>query len=47
MALTYKKYLSLENLLELQKPRSSPPEHDETEVLRDERGVTGQAGEPG
>lgn len=30
MALTYKKYLSLENLLELQKPRSSPPEHDET-----------------
>ena len=30
MTLTYKKYLSLENLLDLQRPRSSPPEHDET-----------------
>src|ERR1043166_4247648 len=29
MPLTYTKYLSLENLLELQKPQSEPPEHDE------------------
>lgn len=29
MALTYESYLSLNTLLELQKPRSSPPEHDE------------------
>jgi tryptophan 2,3-dioxygenase len=28
--LTYAGYLDLENLLTLQKPRSSPPEHDET-----------------
>src|SRR6266446_1251638 len=28
--LTYASYLDLENLLSLQKPRSSPPEHDET-----------------
>src|SRR6266576_408315 len=29
-ALTYASYLDLEKLLTLQKPRSSPPEHDET-----------------
>src|SRR5438477_5091683 len=29
-SLTYASYLDLENLLSLQKPRSSPPEHDET-----------------
>src|SRR5215467_900440 len=28
--LTYASYLDLEELLSLQKPRSSPPEHDET-----------------
>src|SRR5947208_16684800 len=28
--LTYANYLDLENLLSLQKPRSNPPEHDET-----------------
>jgi len=28
--LTYASYLDLEKLLSLQKPRSSPPEHDET-----------------
>jgi tryptophan 2,3-dioxygenase len=28
--LTYASYLDLEKLLTLQKPRSSPPEHDET-----------------
>src|SRR5438270_10759499 len=28
--LTYATYLELEKLLTLQKPRSSPPEHDET-----------------
>src|SRR5438552_5500437 len=28
--LTYASYLDLEKLLALQKPRSSPPEHDET-----------------
>ena len=28
--LTYASYLGLEELLSLQKPRSSPPEHDET-----------------
>ena len=27
--LTYASYLDLEELLTLQKPRSSPPEHDE------------------
>jgi tryptophan 2,3-dioxygenase len=29
MALTYSSYLALDELLELQRPRSSPPEHDE------------------
>jgi tryptophan 2,3-dioxygenase len=29
MTLTYSSYLSLPNLLELQRPRSEPPEHDE------------------
>ena len=29
-SLTYASYLDLEKLLSLQKPRSSPPEHDET-----------------
>ncbi|MEK6643905.1 MAG: tryptophan 2,3-dioxygenase family protein [Planctomycetota bacterium] len=29
MALTYTEYLKLEAMLELQEPRSSPPEHDE------------------
>jgi len=29
MALTYESYLSLNTLLDLQRPRSSPPEHDE------------------
>ena len=29
-SLTYASYLDLEQLLSLQKPRSSPPEHDET-----------------
>jgi tryptophan 2,3-dioxygenase len=29
MALTYTSYLKLEQLLELQEPRSTPPEHDE------------------
>lgn len=29
MALTYSSYLVLDELLELQRPRSSPPEHDE------------------
>lgn len=30
MALTYSDYLNLDRLLQLQKPRSDPPEHDET-----------------
>lgn len=30
MALTYSDYLNLDRLLQLQKPRSEPPEHDET-----------------
>lgn len=30
MALTYGEYLQIERLLELQQPRSTPPEHDET-----------------
>jgi len=30
MTLTYWSYLELDNLLNLQQPRSSPPEHDET-----------------
>ena len=36
--LTYASYLDLENLFSLQKPRSSPPEHDETLfiIFRDE-----------
>jgi tryptophan 2,3-dioxygenase len=29
MALTYSRYLALDQLLELQRPRSAPPEHDE------------------
>ena len=29
-SLTYATYLQLDNLLELQRPRSTPPEHDET-----------------
>jgi tryptophan 2,3-dioxygenase len=29
MALTYSEYLQLDHLLQLQKPRSEPPEHDE------------------
>jgi tryptophan 2,3-dioxygenase len=29
MTLTYRSYLDLDRLLDLQKPRSSPPEHDE------------------
>jgi tryptophan 2,3-dioxygenase len=30
MTLTYQSYLQLDRLLELQQPKSSPPEHDET-----------------